>query len=130
MTWLPKFSPWFISVEVQKDWAYFSARWPHVNMLILQYAPERSTSDRQLFYIRGGLLSRTQKKGRLEFREVLDGKAVIAAIHNFRPALPWYIYRWTQAYVHLYVMLKFSAYLKYKAEHSNQLTSLEQSSEK
>lgn len=130
MAWLPKFSPWFISVEVQKDWVYFSARWPHINMLVIQYAPDRSAPDRQLFYIRGGLLSRTRKKARLEFREFLEGDVILAAIHDFRPSLPWYVYRWTQAFVHLFVMRKFSAYLQYKDEHSSSPKRSEQSFEK
>lgn len=114
MAWLPKLTPWFITVELLKDRAYVSMRWPHVNILILQYSAERSSPDRQLFYIKGGLLSRSSPKGRMEFREVLGGKYVIAAIHNFKPSIPWYIYRCTQALVHLWTMIKFGQYLKYK----------------
>lgn len=117
MAWLPKLTPWFVTVELQKDRAYVSMRWPHVNMLILQYSAERSTPDRQLFYIRGGLLSRSSQKGRMEFREVLDRQAVIAAIHNFKPSIPWYVYRCTQALIHLWTMIKFGQYLKYKSDH-------------
>jgi hypothetical protein len=50
--------------------------------------------------------------GWLEFREVLDGEYVLAAIHDFVPKLPWYIYVNTQAIVHLWVMNSFNAYLK------------------
>lgn len=114
MLWLPKLMPWFVAAEIQGQRVYISARWPHINMLILQYSPERSSPRRQLFYIRGGLLSRSDKKARLEFREVLGGTALIAAIHNFKPAFPWYIYRWTQAHAHLWVMKKFEKYLVYK----------------
>jgi hypothetical protein len=61
----------------------------------------------------GGLLSGKMDRGRLEFREVLDRRYVMAALHEFRPALPWYIYYWTQAIVHLIVMKAFSEHLKW-----------------
>jgi hypothetical protein len=61
----------------------------------------------------GGLLADTQEsqEGLLEFREVFEGKYVIAAIHDFCPSLPWYIYNTTQAVVHLLVMKAFGRHL-------------------
>ena len=84
--------------------------WP---LLLLKHAPERTTPTRELFRITGGLLARTggPRVGRLEFRTVLGGTAVLAAIHDFIPTLPWYIYRLTQAVVHLWVMQAFGAWL-------------------
>ena len=35
--------------------------------------------------------------GRLEFRETPDGRSVMAAIYDFKPKLPWAIYRLSQA---------------------------------
>jgi hypothetical protein len=52
------------------------------------------------------------RRGRLEFREVLNGTAIIAALHEFIPSLPWNIYRFTQALLHLFVMKCFSKHLK------------------
>ncbi|MBX3683554.1 MAG: hypothetical protein KF731_13020, partial [Thauera sp.] len=66
---------------------------------------------RQLFYVRGGRLSRQGPRGRLEFREIPGGRAVITALHNFSPSLPWVIYRWTQAWVHLATMRLYRVYL-------------------
>jgi len=89
------------------------------SLLELTYVPERSEADRQLFYITGGLLARGPGEqvegspGRFEFREVLGGGAMIAAIHDFRPALPWYVYEWTQALVHLWVMRGFRRHLSH-----------------
>ena len=54
----------------------------------------------------------TGLRGRLEFREVLGGRYVLAAIHDFTPSLPWFIYNQTQARVHLWVMHAFQRYLK------------------
>ena len=84
-----------------------------VSMLRLQYAPERSSPHRQLFYIQGGALlsSKSIPKGRFEFREVLSGRFVMTAIFDFVPALPWRLYRVTQAPLHLFVMLSFKVHL-------------------
>jgi hypothetical protein len=86
---------------------------PSIEILVLEKSEERSSPDRQLLYVVGGLLSGIMDRGRLEFREVLDRRYVMAALHEFRPALPWYIYRWTQAIVHLLVMKAFGEHLKW-----------------
>ena len=44
------------------------------------------------------------RRGRLEFRQVLEGSTLLAAIHDFAPRLPWLLYRLTQAVAHLFVM--------------------------
>lgn len=111
LTYLPKANPGLLKVEVQGRWIYFCWRFPYTRLLVLEYSPERSSSDRQLFYVRGGLLSKKTVRGRLEFREILGGEAIIAAIHDFEPRMPWYLYRWTQALFHLYVMKMFGAFL-------------------
>lgn len=108
MRWLPRLLPWFLRVDIDEDSiCHFRVRWLPIVLLKLQFSPERSQPDRQLFYIRGGVLAHEQGRGRLEFREVLSGKNIVAAIHEYRPTLPWYIYRLTQALVHLWVMRRF-----------------------
>jgi hypothetical protein len=52
--------------------------------------------------------------GRLEFREVLDGRFVLVAIHDFAPALSWALYSVTHALVHLWVMWSFERHLTAK----------------
>lgn len=111
MKWLPRLTPWFLDVEVKGSWVYFLLKWPRIRLLVLEHAPDRSRPDRQLLYVRGGLLAEKHEKGRLEFRETLHGTAVLAALHNFRPKLPWYIYRSTQAVVHALTMRQFHRYL-------------------
>jgi uncharacterized protein YbjT (DUF2867 family) len=86
-------------------------------MLQLTWIPDRSDSKRQLFYITGGWLVKRFDYGWLEFREVLEGKYMISAIHEFVPRLPWILYINTQAKLHLWVMNRFKKYLeKYKSE--------------
>lgn len=115
--WLPKLLPWFITTKKVEHNIEFSFKWLPISLLKLEYSPERSGIDRQLFYIRGGFLAQKKGKGRLEFREVKEHTAILAAIHNYSPALPWYIYRWSQALVHLWVMRQFRYYLQYKKDH-------------
>lgn len=76
-------------------------------------APHRSSEDRQLAYITGGVMARTRhnRKGRIEFREILDRHCMLVAIHDYTPTLPWLAYRYTQAIVHLWVIGRFGRYL-------------------
>lgn len=111
--WLPHFFSTLIKVQLEGERCTFYLIDPSIKLLILERSLMRSSSDRQLLYIVGGLLAGKQVRGRLEFREVLEKKYVMAAIHEFRPALPWFIYRWTQAIVHLIVMRAFGEHLKW-----------------
>jgi uncharacterized protein YbjT (DUF2867 family) len=110
--WLKKLLPPVIRVfeKSQDEWhIYFFTK--RIELLVLGYDSARSTSDRALFYIRSGLLvDRNQPtNARMEFRQVLQGQEFIVAIHDFRPALPWMIYKYTQALAHLWVMGRFRA---------------------
>ncbi|NVB78200.1 MAG: NAD-dependent epimerase/dehydratase family protein [Kofleriaceae bacterium] len=81
-------------------------------LLVLRFATERSSSDRQLFYVVGGLLAKHSERGRLEFRVTPDGHHLLTAIHEYVPALPWWLYRISQALVHRLVMRRFGAHLR------------------
>lgn len=111
--WLPTFFSTLVKVTVVGNRCTFYLIHPQIQILILSKSLERSSPDRQLLYVVGGLLAGDMERGRLEFREVLDHRYVMAALHEFRPALPWYVYRWTQAIVHLIVMKAFAEHLKW-----------------
>ncbi len=111
--WLPFFFSSLVSVLIEGNRCTFYLFHPSVKILILQKSIERSSPDRQLLYVVGGLLAGRMERGRLEFREVLNHRYVMAALHEFRPALPWYIYRWTQALVHIVVMKAFGEHMKW-----------------
>lgn len=112
--WLPRFLAPFVRLHVRGErfWAFRLALLP-IDLLRLEFAPERSTPDRVLYRIRGGALvsEECSASARLEFRQVLGGEAVLAAIHDFRPRLPWLVYKGTQAIVHLLVMRAFGRHL-------------------
>ncbi|MEM7675634.1 MAG: NAD(P)H-binding protein [Myxococcota bacterium] len=115
MRWLPSFVWPLLTCRVSDEGVVrFYVRATSMFLLELSHAPDRSQPDRQLFRITGGLLAKVTEKsspGRFEFREVLQGRFLIAAIHDFRPALPWFIYNFSQALVHLWVMKGFGRHL-------------------
>lgn len=82
-----------------------------ISLLELRFSPERSTEDRPLLYIVGGLLSNDDGRGRLELRELRGTQTLLAAIHDYVPSLPWFVYRHTQALAHLWVMWRFARHL-------------------
>lgn len=118
MRWLPRFLRPFLKGEVSDEGVVrIGLSVPPVTILELTFAHERSLSDRQLFYVTGGLLADTggesMARGRLEFRELprVPQPCLIAAIHDFAPRLPWYFYNGTQAVAHLVVMKAFGWHL-------------------
>lgn len=115
--WLPNFFKYIIRGKVSEQGVLgFHLLWGKNAMLELTHIPDRSDSQRQLFYITGGWLVKRFDYGWLEFREVLESKYIISAIHEFVPRLPWFLYLMTQARLHLWVMKRFEAYLEKKAD--------------
>lgn len=114
--WLPSFFRFLIRGKVSdRGELGFHLLWGKKPMLQLTQIPDRSDEGRQLFYITGGWLVRRFDYGWLEFREVLDSRYIISAIHEFVPRLPWFVYVHTQAKLHLWVMNRFKKYLSKKA---------------
>lgn len=110
--WLPNIPLPGIRCETQGRLAHFyvAFRFP---LLIMRLSNQRQREGRALFYIDGGALVDTSEPppGRFEIRVTPDGRHVVAAIHEFRPRLPWAIYVCTQAIAHLWVMRAFGRYL-------------------
>ncbi|HLE01715.1 MAG TPA: NAD-dependent epimerase/dehydratase family protein [Bdellovibrionota bacterium] len=121
LTWLPKWMNILLAIEERENELFRISFRPvrRLPLLILQRSPNRSWPDRQLFYVKGGLLSKTEGRGRLEFRKVLDGEAVLAAIHDYRPALAWPVYKVSQAKLHLIIMRSFKRHLEKVARKKN-----------
>ena len=115
--WLPLLFRTFIRAERDdgKD-VRLVLKFPRVTLLQHSFAHDRNQApDRQVFYITGGLLARpeqrTTRRARLEFREVLGGTCLLVAIHDYRPTLPWPLYKLTQAVIHPWVVRQFARYL-------------------
>lgn len=111
--WLPTFFKSIIRAkEDENGTVNISLFFMKRSMLQLTWVKSRSERNRQLFYISGGWLVGRPEYGWLEFREVLGGKYIITAIHEFVPKIPWVLYVNTQAIIHLWVMNRFGKYLK------------------
>ena len=116
--WVAKFYPMWLSkrfaglINPTFDGSFLRFYLFGIMLLELQLIEDRSTPNRQLFYITGGKLTKRTDLGWLEFRSILDNEYVITAIHEYVPKLPWWIYKLTQAQLHLYVMRKFERELK------------------
>ncbi|MCC5919777.1 MAG: NAD(P)H-binding protein [Cyclobacteriaceae bacterium] len=110
--WLPTFFGFLITAkETNDDTVGFYLFGINRPMLQLKLINDRSDASRQIFYINGGWLVKRFDYGWLEFRNVLQDRYTITAIHEFVPRLPWVIYMNTQALVHLWVMRQYKKYL-------------------
>ena len=119
MTWLPRALRPFLWVEVDEaGLVRFGLFGMRRSLLELAWSRNRSLSDRTLLYVVGGLLANVQgnRRARLEFRVVLDGRTLVAAVHELVPSLPWPIYNATQAVAHLWIMRAFGWHLARRAE--------------
>ena len=111
--WVANFYPIWLSkqfaqiIKSKFDSEYLSFEFLGIKFLELRLIKNRSALDRQLFYITGGLLTKRTELGWLEFRSLFDNEFIVVAIHEYVPRLPWYLYRYTQAKIHLYVMKLF-----------------------
>jgi hypothetical protein len=109
--WLPRFLWALLKVDIEGERARFRLR-PLKAPLLELTASKTSLDTRVVLYVTGGFLLRpSDYRGRLEFRVAPDGRHVLSAIHDFVPRLPWYLYRFSQAVLHLYVMKAFGRHL-------------------
>lgn len=108
---LPQLFKAVVYVQVEGNQANFRLRGMKKPLLQLTHVAERSDKTRHLFYITGGWLVARKDYGWLEFRQIDHKKYTLAIIHEFKPSLPWYIYRMTQAPIHAWVMRKFGDFL-------------------
>lgn len=112
--WLPRALRPLLVASEGPDGTYRTSfvrkRWV---LIEFTHSKARSTPDRSLYYVTGGLLARTANnpKGRIEFREIEQPRCLLVAVHDFTPTLPWFIYRRTQALYHLWVMRRFAKWL-------------------
>jgi len=92
--------------------SFWLAIWPRP---LLELTLDQAASDetRTVYRISGGDLASAHAKdaGTLEFRSVLGGELATALVSGFVPRLPWLIYKFSQAVVHLWVMRAFGRHL-------------------
>ncbi|MEE2787095.1 MAG: hypothetical protein VX589_07120, partial [Myxococcota bacterium] len=110
LAWLPHFFRGVLRVEVSGAVCRFRL-FSWMTLLELTLSADRTSPDRPLFYITGGILAAPSKRARLEFREILSNDTMVSAIHEYRPRLWWPIYRLAQAPFHAFVMSRFAHHL-------------------
>jgi hypothetical protein len=109
--WLPSDVPLVRTAELEGVFTIFTAG---VRTLVLRHVAGRSSEDLAWFEIADGALRGAgQRHGhaRFEFRNLLDGAHTLAAMIDFTPALPFPLYRFTQAALHERVMRRFGDWL-------------------
>lgn len=117
--WMGELLRLMVTTERQPDGSWTVRQRPfRFPLLQLTFKPSHSTSSRRMYFITGGALAGALggRTARLEFRDMLDGRFTLFAIHDFHPALPWVFYRSTQALIHALVMKGFQGYLEQYAE--------------
>ncbi len=107
--WLPSASPLTRVEHIERTWRVMALGVP---VLMLQHSPGRSEPDCYVLEVVGGALA-SCARGRFEFRVLRDGSVAVALI-DFAPALPWPVYRVTQAMAHARVMRAFGKALESK----------------
>lgn len=120
MRWLPRFFRSIIRVNVfEEESLEFTLFRSNIVLLELKLRLDYSPQGRRLYEITGGKLALIPKEPkhpltmpRLEFREVPSAHCILAAIHDFKPRLPWFIYKFSQALLHLWVMKCFARHLE------------------
>ncbi len=111
--WLQKNLGFIINVVYKENKIHFYfLNFKKYPLLVLTHAEEKSTENRRVYFITKGLLVKKEKKGWLEFRKIFQGRYILTAIHDYYPSLPWFLYRYTQALVHLFIMNRFGSYLE------------------
>lgn len=112
--WLPKVGWPFVLCKFDTDQSCnIYNRFPRLRLLNLTFKPDHSSPERRMYFITGGLLAKStgEPKPRLEFRDVLNSRYTIAAIHDFTPYLPWNFYQNSQAVIHLFAMKVFQKHM-------------------
>jgi hypothetical protein len=108
--WLPSDFP---LVRTTVGEAAVEVRLAGVPVLRLRRLTGECDDDVEVFEVRDGFfVSRSGRPGFFEFRRVSSPSAALfTTLRGFRPALPWLVYRWTQAVAHARSMRHFAAWL-------------------
>lgn len=109
--WLSKFTYGLITVKQNENTIRLRLL-NLVTLIHLQKLTNLAEPGRVTYAISKGLLVGSSPGARLEFRQVLNKKNILVAIHDYTPSLPWFIYSYTQALAHRAVMWAFSFRLK------------------
>ncbi|WP_214851393.1 NAD(P)H-binding protein [Exiguobacterium sp. s193] len=111
--WLSTFAKPFLTSTTAEE-TIVRIHVPFLQAPLLELTKEPFEDAQQATYrITGGLFAdvKEDSNGRIEFRQIPGSQECIIAIHEYVPALPWLLYKTTQANVHLIVMYLFKLHL-------------------
>lgn len=106
--WLPSDVP---LVKTSEHEGVFSISMAGMRALVLRLVPGRSCDDCAWLSVADGTMKGEEAAARFEFRVLLDGVTAMASLIGYQPALPWPLYRFTQALLHERVMRRFGGWL-------------------
>ncbi|MGB8332144.1 MAG: NAD(P)H-binding protein [Polyangiales bacterium] len=112
LRWLPRYLSFLIRVRSDDSDGFSFVLLPFgLTLLTLKRSPARSSADRQLFFVAGGVLAKPNNRARFELRQVLGGRTLLTMVHDYEPRLPWVLYVCTQALFHQWLMHRFAVHL-------------------
>lgn len=109
--WLRDFTSGLIRVESSGKNVTLRLFGNLITLIELSFDSKHSNRHHQILLISGGALVSRRNRGRFEMRTLTGQNIVLLAIHDYKPSLPWFVYKFTQALVHLFVMRKFAKQL-------------------
>lgn len=97
--WLDEIVYGFVNTKIENHTVSLYVLDKPKPVLELKFNEEQSADDIVLFQITGGSWKKrmTNKEQRFEFRKLPDREEFIMALHDFEPALPWPVFKMTQA---------------------------------
>ena len=122
LSWLPRALWHLLRVETDRTHARFFLRPWSRPLLELELSEARSTAERTLFYVEGWCPRGGRRASAAASSSASRpmGSTSWPPSHEFRPRLPWFVYRWTQALVHRAVMAGFDRHLRRLGPRSGQ----------
>lgn len=111
--WLHQHTEFICDISLTSDGVTIRSKTPVLDLLCMRLTPNSLKRQRRYsYFIESGVLVRSQATpGRFDFITFPENNCAIIAIHDFAPALPWWLYQYTQANLHLFVMTAFREYL-------------------
>ncbi len=82
-----------------------------VSVLRLRHVPGQSDEEVAVLEVRDGALVGEGATGTLEFRLLREPKVLMTTLRGFVPAMPWLVYRGSQALMHARSMRRFGEFL-------------------
>ena len=112
--WLKSFlRPWIdVDIDDSKRSILFKIG-EQITLLKIERSEHYSEVHRSTYFVKSGLLVRNETcPGRLEFCNIEREKLAVVALLDYCPSIPWFIYKFTQALLHLWVMRRFKGHLR------------------